>query len=81
LTCTYSRRTFVDMMHPADKRSRNPRIQCDSCGKWSRLHRKDGSQFSYGGCAVNDGNDHNAAGARMDVCDECCKAKCHKEAR
>ena len=67
------------MLHPADTKSRNPRLQCDACGKWSRVHLKDGTQFSYGGCSVTH-SDHNAAGSSQDVCHECCKAKCRKEA-
>lgn len=66
-------------IHPADKKARNPRMQCDACGKWSRIRLKNGEQFSYGGCQTT-GNDHNAAGASQDVCHECCKAKCVKEA-
>ena len=63
------------MIHTADQRSRNPRMQCGACGRWSRLHLKDGRQFSYGGCGVT-GADHNAAGASQDVCEPCCQAKC-----
>jgi len=67
------------MMHPADKRAQNPRIQCDVCGKWSRLHTEKGQRF-FGGCgvrlAVSNNMDHNAAGESQDVCDDCCKTKC-----
>lgn len=67
------------MIHPADKRAQNPRIQCDVCGKWSRLHTDKGQRF-FGGCAIgvaaSNNGDHNAAGASQDVCNECCKAEC-----
>jgi hypothetical protein len=63
------------MIHPADTRASNPRVQCDVCGKWSRLHTRDGQQFMYGGCHWT-GNDHTAAGESQDVCDECCKGCC-----
>jgi hypothetical protein len=63
------------MIHPEDARSRNPRIQCDACGRWSRLHLKNGRQFSYGGCGVT-GGDHCAAGSSQDICEKCCRLKC-----
>jgi hypothetical protein len=68
------------MIHPRDNRHHNPRLQCDVCGKWKRLHLKDGRQSFYGGCGVNiaksNNQDHTAAGDSQDVCEDCCRAKC-----
>lgn len=62
-----------------DRGSQNPRIQCDCCGRWMRLHGrdKDGKAFQrfYGGCGYNKGGDHLAGG---DVCDICCHRECMK---
>ncbi len=63
------------MIHPADTRSSNPRLQCKVCAKWKRLYDRDNEQLFFGGCAQNGGNDHLAA-AGNDVCDECCRTKC-----
>lgn len=70
------------MEHPRDARAHNPRLQCDVCGIWSRLHRKDGQQFMFGGCEMNHGNDHTGAGKSQDVCYKCCPVTCRpKESR
>lgn len=63
------------VIHPSDWHARNPRMQCDSCGRWSRVYLKDGKQFSYGRCGVTEG-DHTAAGPSQDVCESCCRTKC-----
>jgi hypothetical protein len=59
--------------HPKDWGSLNPRIQCDVCGKWMRLHARtpDGQpkQNFYGSCW--DESEH-----AKDVCDECCAKTC-----
>jgi uncharacterized protein YcgI (DUF1989 family) len=71
-------------IHPKDKASNNPRLQCSVCGKWKRLYRhgKDEHgthQTFYGGCQATE-NDH-LAGDGMDVCHECCKTECSKLAQ
>lgn len=63
-------------IHARDKGSNNPRLQCAVCGRWMRVHRKDGTQSFYGGCSHNQGNDHLAA--PMDVCVECCDRECRR---
>lgn len=74
------------MIHPTDVRAPNPRMQCDVCGRWSRLHVKrgpypHGNQFIYGSCNANAGGDHTAAGAKQDVCNDCCREKCAPQSR
>lgn len=69
------------MIHPKDKGSHNPRLQCVCCGGWTRLHGKmpNGEAFQrfYGGCAHNGGNDHLAGkNGDNDVCDACCQVEC-----
>jgi hypothetical protein len=65
------------VIHPRDLGSRNPRLQCDACGRWLRIHRADGGQRFYGSCSKNQA-DHSAAGSSQDVCDDCCRTKCVK---
>jgi hypothetical protein len=67
------------MIHPRDKRANNPRLQCDACGRWMRLHRKSEhpahpgwTQNFYGSCSYTRG-DHAAGN---EVCVDCCDAKC-----
>lgn len=58
----------------------NPRMQCDVCGKWMRIHCKpyqskggyEAEQKFFGGCSYSNG-DHRAG---ADVCDDCCHTKC-----
>jgi hypothetical protein len=67
-------------VHPKDRASSNPRIQCSVCGKWKRLHTKDKRppydlrQTFFGGCSYANG-DH-LAGDRIDVCADCCEIEC-----
>lgn len=74
------------MIHPKDKSSYNPRVQCSVCAKWKRLDGKVWSEknqqfesFSrfFGGCGFNRGNDH-LAGDHSDVCDDCCNIECKR---
>lgn len=71
------------MIHPADTKSNNPRLQCSVCAKWMRLSGKDENgarvQRFFGGCGQNGGNDHlagNQDGKEQDVCVSCCQKKC-----
>jgi len=66
--------------HPKDSRAANPRVQCDVCGQWKRVHRKldhpahpGWTQNFYGGCSYYDGGDHLAGN---DVCVDCCDTQC-----
>lgn len=74
-------------IHPKDIGSDNPRIQCDCCGKWKRLHTKknmppfDVRQSFMGGCSVDGQDDHTAAGKSQDICNECCVTYCKKGAK
>lgn len=70
------------MIHPKDKNSSNPRLQCSVCRRWMRLHGVkviDGIvetfQRFYGGCDFTNGGDH-LAGDMVDVCDNCCQKEC-----
>jgi hypothetical protein len=63
-----------------ERGQQNPRMQCDCCGKWMRVHCEpyqslggyEATQMFYGGCAYSNG-DHLAGN---DVCDNCCHTKC-----
>jgi hypothetical protein len=77
-------------IHPADKRSDNPRLQCSVCAEWKRLHGRDpvtGRMIYrfFGGCSYNHGNDHLAGKANtdgcIDVCDTCCHIHCKEIAK
>lgn len=69
-------------IHPRDKMSDNPRMQCSVCGKWKRLYTKDRRppfdlhQTFFGGCTFG-GGDH-LAGDHVDVCALCCEIECRK---
>jgi len=72
-------------IHPKDKASENPRLQCAVCAKWKRLRGTDhdGNTFYrfFGGCSYSNGGDHlacNYEGDNIDVCDECCHRECMK---
>lgn len=67
-------------IHPRDKGTNNPRLQCSVCGRWKRLHTKRlgrAAQIFYGGCEYSSGGDH-LAGDHVDVCDDCCRVQCKK---
>ena len=60
-----------------DRSSQNPRMQCACCGKWMRLHSKDGKvQRFYGSCHFTGGDHAAATKDNSDVCDACCREKC-----
>lgn len=71
-------------IHPKDKLSNNPRLQCSVCAKWMRLYGLKRNAVGememfyrfYGGCGYTNG-DH-LAGNHIDVCDECCHKECKK---
>jgi hypothetical protein len=61
----------------------NPRMQCDCCGKWKRIHASkpymskggyEATQIFFGGCSYGNG-DHLAG---HDVCDDCCHTECKR---
>lgn len=60
-----------------DRGSQNPRMQCNECGKWMRLHgTKDGERIQrFAGSCEATGGDHPAGG---DVCVDCCPKRCRE---
>lgn len=55
----------------------NPRLQCAACGKWMRLHGRNGKgQRFYGSCHFTGGDHAAATKDNSDVCDDCCREKC-----
>lgn len=70
-------------VHPKDKRSSNPRLQCSVCGQWKRLQTNDPDRpyRFYGGCGFT-GGDHLAGKVGADgcreVCTDCCETECRK---
>lgn len=78
------RRKAAIMGQRIDIGAENPRMQCDCCGKWMRIHCKPytskggyvAEQKFFGGCAHAPGNGDHLAG--HDVCDDCCHVECKR---
>lgn len=78
------------MIHPKDKRTSNPRIQCVVCAKWMRLNGRDEQgnfiQRFFGGCSFAKDHGTHLAGKYEkngdliddDVCEECCQKECKR---
>lgn len=70
-------------IHPKDKLSLNPRMQCSVCGRWKRMngweYHPDGSRTQVQRfCACGYGNGDHLAGDGVTVCEDCCQTACRK---